>query len=78
MMEANSASADYCPHCHHALEIIAVKFKLTGAAIISACANCAMAMAENSNKQELNDYWGAITARVGQRLAGPRSPGRVS
>jgi hypothetical protein len=66
MMKVNVASADHCPHCRYALEIIAVKFKLNGAVIISACANCGMAVAENSNKRELNDYWGAITARLRQ------------
>jgi hypothetical protein len=67
MMEGNTASADHCPHCRHALEIIAVKFKLTGAAIISACANCGMAMAENSNTRALKDRWDAIVARVRPR-----------
>jgi hypothetical protein len=56
MMEGNTASADHCPHCRRALEIIAVKFKLTGAAIISACANCGMAVADNSTKRALKDY----------------------
>jgi hypothetical protein len=39
-MNADTASADHCPHCRRPLEIIGVKFKLTGAAILSACANC--------------------------------------
>jgi hypothetical protein len=64
MIEGNNAFADHCPHCRHALEIIAVKFKLTGAAIISACANCGMAVAEKSNSRALQDRWGALVARL--------------
>jgi len=66
MMKGNISSTDHCPHCRHALEIVGVKFKLTGAAVISACPNCGMAIAENSNKRELKDSWGATLARVRQ------------
>jgi len=66
MMKGNISSADHCPHCRHALEIVGVKFKLTGAAVISACPNCGIAIAENSNKRELKESWGATLARVQQ------------
>ena len=75
MMKGNIQSADHCPHCRQALEIIGVKFKLTGAAVISTCANCGMAMAENSNKPGLMDRLAAIVARIRRRVAEPRSTG---
>jgi len=67
MMEGNVAQGDHCPNCRHVLEIIGVKFKLTGAAIILACLNCRMATTQNANKRELKDYRGVSVARVRSR-----------
>jgi hypothetical protein len=35
--------SDCCPHCRIPLEIVSVKFKLSGGAIICSCPNCAIA-----------------------------------
>jgi len=37
--------------------------------VISTCANCGMAVAENSNKPGLMDRWAAIVARIRRRVA---------
>jgi hypothetical protein len=76
-MEADGATADHCPYCRHAFEIVAVKFGLTGTTIISACANCGVSMAENSNRRGLKNPWGGIVAKVQQRFAKPGSTGRA-
>jgi hypothetical protein len=41
----NELQPDHCPHCGTAFEIVSVKFRLTRAATLAACPNCAVAVA---------------------------------
>jgi hypothetical protein len=41
-MSLGEDQADCCPHCRKLFEIIHVKFRLSGTAIIACCPNCAM------------------------------------
>jgi len=77
IMEVDGATADHCPFCCHAFEIVAIKFKLTGTTIISACANCGVSTAETSNRRGLKNPWGGIVTRVQQRFAKPGTTGRA-
>jgi hypothetical protein len=45
--EPNSEDhADCCPYCRRPLEILFVKFRIRGTAIIASCANCGIAQAD--------------------------------
>jgi hypothetical protein len=39
---------DECPHCGHLFEILAVRFRFTGVAMVYACSNCALAQEEQT------------------------------
>jgi hypothetical protein len=41
-MSLSEDQADYCPHCRKPFEIVHVKFRFNGSAIIACCPNCAM------------------------------------
>jgi hypothetical protein len=41
-MSLGEDQTDCCPHCRKPFEIIDVKFRLSGTAIIACCPNCAM------------------------------------
>jgi hypothetical protein len=46
-MMGDELQPDHCPHCGTAFEIVSVKFRLTRAATLAACPNCAVAVAED-------------------------------
>jgi hypothetical protein len=41
-MSLSEDQADCCPHCRKPFEIVHVKFRLSGTAMIAGCPNCAM------------------------------------
>jgi hypothetical protein len=45
-MSLSEDQADCCPHCRMPFEIVHVKFRLSGTAIIACCPNCAMVSAD--------------------------------
>jgi hypothetical protein len=45
-MSLSEDQADCCPHCRKPFEIVHVKFRLSGTAIIACCPNCAMVSAD--------------------------------
>jgi hypothetical protein len=45
-MSLSEDQADCCPHCRKPFEIVHVKFRLSGTAIIARCPNCAMVSAD--------------------------------
>lgn len=45
-MGLSENQADCCPHCRRPFEIVDVKFRLNGSAIIACCPNCGMASAD--------------------------------
>jgi len=44
--ESISEDQDCCPYCRRPLEILFVKFRIRGTAIIASCANCGIARAD--------------------------------
>jgi hypothetical protein len=45
-MSLSEDQADFCPYCRRPFEIVHVKFRLNGSAIIARCPNCGMAFAD--------------------------------
>jgi hypothetical protein len=43
LMSLSEDQADCCPHCRSPFEIVHVKFRFNGTALISTCPNCAFA-----------------------------------
>jgi len=39
---------DECPHCGRPFEILTVRFRFTGVAMVYACTNCALAQEEKT------------------------------
>jgi len=56
--------ADFCPHCQSRFEIVCVKFRFTGAAMIATCPNCAAASAERRGASEsINwNFWPGLAS----------------
>jgi hypothetical protein len=50
---STAAQEDFCPHCRHPFDIIAVRFRFNGAAMIATCPNCAIACADEWRSAEL-------------------------
>jgi hypothetical protein len=46
LMSLSEDQADCCPHCRSLFEIVHVKFRFNGTALISTCPNCAIAAVE--------------------------------
>ena len=61
---------DRCPYCRSSFEIVYVKFRFSGVAMITACPNCAIASAEEcpSVKSFLAkpNSWRALLAAFGR------------
>jgi hypothetical protein len=57
--------ADFCPHCRSLLEIINVRFKFNGTAMIATCPHCANACVDEwrAAESKTHDKKLAITAR---------------
>jgi hypothetical protein len=51
-MNASEASEDDCPTCRERLEIVSVKFKLSGVQLLTACPNCRGAGAKGPARSE--------------------------
>jgi hypothetical protein len=43
LMSLREDQADFCPHCRSPFEIVIVKFRLNGTAMVATCPNCAIA-----------------------------------
>jgi hypothetical protein len=43
---------DRCPYCRSSFEIVGVKFRLSGVAVITACPNCAIASAAECSSKK--------------------------
>lgn len=54
-MSLSEDQADCCPHCRKPFEIVHVKFRLNGSAMIACCPNCAMVSA---------DVWPAAESQI--------------
>ena len=52
--ESISEDQDCCPYCRRPLEILFVKFRIRGTAIIASCANCGIARADEWRAAESN------------------------
>jgi hypothetical protein len=59
-MSLSEDQRDCCPHCRMPFEIVDVKFRLNGSAIIACCPNCGMASA---------DAWPAAERQIRHVLA---------
>jgi hypothetical protein len=55
LMSLSEDQADCCPHCRSPFEIVHVKFRFNGTAMIAACPNCAIASV---------DEWRAAEAKI--------------
>jgi hypothetical protein len=53
-MSADQAD-DQCPYCRSSFEIVVVKFKISGAAMIASCPNCAIVSAESCPELKILD-----------------------
>jgi hypothetical protein len=68
--------SDECPHCRLPLEILSVKVRLSGTAMVYACTNCAMTRTENPKRPPPRRLLGAlrmIGAKFGQRSSSEAS-----
>src|SRR5258708_310021 len=61
LMSLNEGKADFCPHCRSLFEIVYVKFRLDGTAMIATCPNCAIASVDEWRADNLKHL--AITTR---------------
>jgi hypothetical protein len=62
-VSVNETREDSCPHCLSPLEIVLVRFRLTGTVMIRACSNCALASAEDSAQRRPLDLFQAYFKR---------------
>ena len=53
--------ADFCPHCRSPFEIVIVKFRLNGTAMVATCPNCAIASVHERRADNVKKL--AITTR---------------
>jgi hypothetical protein len=61
LMSLSEDQADFCPHCRSPFEIMIVKFRLNGTAMIATCPNCAIASVDEWRADNLKHL--AITTR---------------
>jgi hypothetical protein len=61
LMSLSKDQADYCPHCRSLFEIMIVKFRLNGTAMVATCPNCAIASVDEWRADNLKNL--AITTR---------------
>jgi hypothetical protein len=59
-MSLSEDQPDCCPHCRKLFEIVHVKFRLSGSAMIACCPNCAMVSA---------DVWLGAESQITKKLA---------
>jgi hypothetical protein len=70
-MRLSKNQADFCPHCRSPFEIMIVKFRLNGTAMIATCPNCAIACvdewrADNVKKLAITvrGFWQGVATRM--------------
>jgi hypothetical protein len=66
LMSLSEDQADFCPHCRSLLEIIHVRFRFNGTAMIATCPNCAIACVQEWRAAEskiLDNVKQAVTTR---------------
>jgi hypothetical protein len=63
LVSVNETREDNCLHCHSTLDIVLVRFKLTGTVMMRACSNCALACAEDSAQRRPLDLFLAYLKR---------------
>ncbi len=51
-MNASKAPEDDCPSCRERLEIVSVKFKLSGVQMLTVCPNCAEARTNEAARSQ--------------------------
>jgi hypothetical protein len=61
LMSLSKHQADFCPHCRSPFEIMIVKFRFNGTAMIAACPNCAFAHVDEWRADNVKKL--AMTAR---------------
>jgi hypothetical protein len=61
LMSLSGDQADFCPHCRSPFEIVHVKFRLNGTAMIATCPNCAIAHVDERRADNVKKL--AITTR---------------
>jgi hypothetical protein len=71
LMRLSKNQADFCPHCRSPFEIMIVKFRLNGTAMIATCPNCAIACvdewrADNVKKLLIivRGFWQGVATRM--------------
>lgn len=62
--EASPRSDETCPECRLALEIVAVKFRLSGTAMVARCPNCSAVVVQGLREREPNLSKRAQAVRV--------------
>ena len=60
-MSLREDQADFCPHCRSPFEIVIVKFRLNGTAMVATCPNCAVASVDEWRADNIKKL--AITTR---------------
>ena len=61
LMSLREDQADFCPHCCSPFEIVIVKFRLNGTAMVATCPNCAIASVDEWRTHNVRKL--AITTR---------------
>jgi hypothetical protein len=61
LMSLREDQADFCPHCRSPFEIVIVKFRLNGTAMVATCPNCAIASVHERRADNVKKL--AITTR---------------
>jgi hypothetical protein len=55
---------DFCPHCRSPFEIVIVKFRLNGTAMVATCPNCAIASVDKGHAKNLaiaiHGFWRGV------------------
>src|SRR5258708_21504518 len=62
LMSLREDRADFCPHCRSPFEIVIVKFRLNGTAMVATCPNCAIASVHERRADNVKKL--AITTRA--------------
>jgi hypothetical protein len=62
LMSLSEDQADFCPHCRSPFEIMIVKLRLNGTAMVATCPNCAIASVDEWRADNVKKF--AITTRA--------------
>jgi hypothetical protein len=63
-MNLREDRGDFCPHCRSPFEIVIVRFRLTGGAMVATCPNCAIASVDEWRPRNLaivtHGFWHGV------------------